>query len=229
MRTLVIDTALDRLTVAVHDGDEPVHVRCLELSKGHQEKLAGLVRAALAEIGGPADLDRVGVTVGPGSFTGLRVGMALAQGLAAAASRPLVGLSTLDALALSVDGGPRPVAALINARRGQVYMRIFPAPADADAVSGATTEAAAWDIDLARHHIADLGSDAMLVGSGATLFPELSLRAEALSGPTPLALARLCRHSRPAIGPLKPLYLRSPDATPPTRLPGQPRRRKAGP
>lgn len=227
MRTLVIDTALDRLTVAVHDGDVPVHIQSLELSKGHQEQLAGQVQAALLATGRPQTLDRIGVTIGPGSFTGLRVGMALALGLATAARRPLVGLSTLDALALSTDPGPGPVVALINARRGQVYMRVFPGPVSAASVAAATTEAEALDLGHAQQRISGLGTDAVLVGSGAELFPGLPLPTQPLSGPDPLALARLCREMSPQSEPLKPLYLRAPDATPPTRLPGQPRRREA--
>ncbi|MDG9423026.1 tRNA (adenosine(37)-N6)-threonylcarbamoyltransferase complex dimerization subunit type 1 TsaB, partial [Streptococcus pneumoniae] len=84
------------------------------MTKGHQERLGGLVRDVAAEAdGGFEALDRIGVTVGPGSFTGLRVGLAFAQGLGAAVDRPVVGISTLAALAASLDDGDGPVAALI--------------------------------------------------------------------------------------------------------------------
>ncbi|MBL7396046.1 tRNA (adenosine(37)-N6)-threonylcarbamoyltransferase complex dimerization subunit type 1 TsaB, partial [Escherichia coli] len=65
------------------------------------------------------------VTVGPGSFTGLRVGLAFAQGLGAALDRPVVGISALDGLAGSLPEDGSPVAALIDARRGQVYIKLF--------------------------------------------------------------------------------------------------------
>ena len=226
MRTLVIDTALNRLTVAVHDDDRPVHVDSQNLSKGHQEVLAGRVRTALAEVGGVGRVDRIGVTIGPGSFTGLRVGMALAQGLATAAACPLVGLSTLDALALSVDAGAEPVVAVIDARRGQVYLRAFAGPVGTATVVRSVSTPEALDVGVARDRITELGPSACLAGSGALLFSDLPNPAYDLSGPTPLALARLCRQMTPVQGVLQPLYLRAPDATPPTRLPGQPRRRE---
>ena len=94
-------------------------------ASGHSERLGGFVRDAVAEAGGGFEaLDRIGVTVGPGSFTGLRVGLAFAQGLGAALDLPVVGVSTLDALARSAEAGAA-AAALIDARRGQVYLQTF--------------------------------------------------------------------------------------------------------
>lgn len=218
MRTLVIDTALNRLTVGIHDDDTAISVHSQELTKGHQELLAGQVQRALSQAGGLATIDRIGVTVGPGSFTGLRVGMALAQGLATTTRKPLIGLSTLDALALSVDAGVGSVAALIDARRGQVYGRFFPSGRSA-------SPAEALDLAIARERIVDLGAEAVLVGSGASLFADLPNPTLVVSGPEPLALARLCQRAALVDGPLKPLYLRAPDATPPSRRPGQPRQK----
>ena len=100
MRLLVIDTALGACTAAVFEDDRALAMRFEPMTKGHQERIGGLVRDVMAEAGGGFDsLDRIGVTVGPGSFTGLRVGLAFAQGLGAALDRPVVGLSALDALA----------------------------------------------------------------------------------------------------------------------------------
>ena len=126
MRLLVIDTALGACTAAVFEDERPLAVRFEPMAKGHQERLGGLVRDVMAEAGGGFDaLDRIGVTVGPGSFTGLRVGLAFAQGLGAALDLPVVGVSALDGLAASVDSAGPPVAALIDARRGQVYAKLF--------------------------------------------------------------------------------------------------------
>ena len=110
MRILIIDTALGLCTAGVFevapDGATTVlGLRSEAMVKGHQERLAGFARDAAATTdGGFRALDRIGVTTGPGSFTGLRVGLAFAQGLGAALDRPVVGVSTLDALAASVDG-----------------------------------------------------------------------------------------------------------------------------
>ena len=115
MRVLVVDTALGLCTAGVFEvqGESvrPLGLRSQAMTKGHQERLGGLARDAVAEAGGFEGVDRIGVTVGPGSFTGLRVGMAFAQGLGQALDRPVVGISTLDALAALADAPDR--AALI--------------------------------------------------------------------------------------------------------------------
>ncbi|HYD28433.1 tRNA (adenosine(37)-N6)-threonylcarbamoyltransferase complex dimerization subunit type 1 TsaB [Brevundimonas sp.] len=221
MRVLVVDTALDLCSAGVFDVDggeaRVLGLRSEAMAKGHQERLAGMVRDAVAEAGGFGGVDRIGVTVGPGSFTGLRVGLAFAQGLGAALDRPVVGLSTLDGLAASA-GGDGAVAALIDARRGQVYARFWRDGA-------AQGPAEALSLEAARDRVAAWGSGARLIGSGAALIADGAPDAAVmdLPGPTPEALARLTAAADPAASPPRPVYLRAPDATPPTRLPGQPR------
>jgi tRNA threonylcarbamoyladenosine biosynthesis protein TsaB len=144
------------------------------------------------------------------------VGLAFAQGLGAALGRPVVGVSTLDALADPLATAGVPVAALIDARRGQVYARFR----DADGPHG---EPDALTLEAASARIAGLASGAVLVGSGAALFTGTGVDIRVLDGPTAEALARLAAAADPALAPARPLYLRAPDATPPTRLPGQAR------
>ena len=222
MRLLVIDTALGACTAAVFDDDRALAVRFEPMTKGHQERLGGLVRDVMAEAGVPFDsLDRIGVTVGPGSFTGLRVGLAFAQGLGAALDRPVVGVSTLAALSAGLDDPALAVAALIDARRGQLYVRI--SRGDTVVVTDQ-----ALSIEAAAQRIAQLGPEVALVGNGAAVLidacPDLALaRRDDRIAPTPQALARLSAAADPAAAPPRPLYLRAPDATPPSRLPGQPR------
>ena len=216
MRVLVIDTALDACTAAVFEDGRPLAVRSEAMAKGHQERIGGLVRDVVAEAGsgGFAVLDRIGVTVGPGSFTGLRVGLAFAQGLGAALDRPVVGVSTLAALAGSADGGVGRTAALIDARRGQVYVQQFH---DGEPVG--PPEALA--IETARDRLA--GDEGRRVGSGAGLVADAPGTEAVRTTPAPAALAALTAAADSASAPPRPLYLRAPDATPPTRLPGQPR------
>lgn len=231
MRVLIVDTALGLCSAGVFAVEggvaRPLGLRSEAMVKGHQERLGGLVRDAVAEAGGTASgatgaggfdgIDRIGVTVGPGSFTGLRVGLAFAQGLGAALGRPVAGISTLDGLAASI-GGEGATAALIDARRGQVYARFW-----RDGVPEGPAEA--LSIEAARARAAEMGAGLRLVGSGAALIAEAVADATVfdLAGPAPEALARLAAAADPSAGPPRPVYLRAPDATPPTRLPGQPR------
>ncbi len=213
MRVLVIDTALDVCTAAVFEDGLALGLRSETMARGHSERLGGFVRDAVAEAGGFDAVDRIGVTVGPGSFTGLRVGLAFAQGLGAALDRPVVGVSTLSALARSADGGQGRTAAVIDARRGQVYVQTF-----IDGTSA--SEPQALDVEAASA-LLSAGRPWRLTGSGTALVDP-----RAAPGPTtplPRALAELTGELDPTIHPPRPLYLRAPDATPPTRLPGQAR------
>lgn len=219
MKVLVVDTALGLCTAGVFEVDgevvRPLGLRSEAMTKGHSERLAGLARDAAKDAGGLEGVDRIGVTVGPGSFTGLRVGMAFALGLGAALSRPVVGLSTLDALAGASEAPDR--AALIDARRGQVYARFWKG-------GEAQGAAEALSIEDAQGRVADLIAPA-LIGSGSGLVLQSAPGATVVEavGARPEDLARLTAALDPEANPPKPLYLRAPDATPPTRLPGQPR------
>ena len=219
MKMLVIDTALGACTAAVFDGDVRLAERSEPMTKGHQERIAGLVRDVVAEAGvGFEALDRIGVTTGPGSFTGLRVGLAFAQGLGAALDRPVVGISTLDVLAASLDDATGAVAAVIDARRGQVYARLFRDGAPVSAAEALSIETAVERLST--------GGPWRLAGSGApVLLEQAPALGEAfpLLAPTPAAIARLAIAADPETAPPSPQYLRAPDATPPTRLPGQAR------
>lgn len=219
MKVLVVDTALGLCTAGVFEVDgavvRPLGLRSEAMTKGHSERLAGLARDAAKDAGGFEGIDRIGVTVGPGSFTGLRVGMAFALGLGAALGKPVVGLSTLDALAGASDAPDR--AALIDARRGQVYARFWKA-------GRALGPAEALSIGDTQARVGELTAPA-LIGSGSGLVLEAAAGATVLEavGARPEDLARLAAALDPETNPPKPLYLRAPDATPPTRLPGQPR------
>lgn len=218
MRVLVIDTALDACTAAVFDDGRSLAERSEPMARGHQERIGVLVRDVADQAGGFGDIDRIGVTVGPGSFTGLRVGLSFAQGLGAALNRPVVGISTLQALAASAPNPAGRVAAVIDARRGQVYLQTF--------IDGAPDgEPAPWDIEAARLHLDEAGPDWRLIGSGAPLIAPVGAEILALATPTAAALAAMTLAADPASAPPRPLYLRAPDATPPTRLPGQARER----
>ncbi|MGQ2991221.1 MAG: tRNA (adenosine(37)-N6)-threonylcarbamoyltransferase complex dimerization subunit type 1 TsaB [Brevundimonas sp.] len=216
MKVLVMDTALDACTAAVFEDGRALAERSEAMARGHQERIGVLVRDAAEEAGGFDGIDRIGVTVGPGSFTGLRVGLSFAQGLGAALGRPVIGISTLKALAASAPDPSGRLAAVIDARRGQVYLQTF--------IDGAPDgEPAPWDVEAARLHLGNAGAGWRLIGGGAALIAPAGAEILDLVTPTAAALAALTLAADPATAPARPLYLRAPDATPPTRLPGQAR------
>ncbi len=131
MRVLAIDTTLEACSVAVIDTAD-VHGRhaheSLPMQRGHAEALMPLVARVLdrAQLNF-SNLDRIAVTTGPGSFTGLRVGIAAARGIALAAGKPAIGLSTLAAFAapfIAADD-TLPVVVAIDARHDNVYLQVF--------------------------------------------------------------------------------------------------------
>ncbi len=228
MRVLVLDTALDACTAGVFDDDRPLACHSQPMGRGHQEHIGILVRTCVQACGGFESLDRIGVTVGPGSFTGLRVGLAFAQGLGAALDRPVIGLSTLQALAASVPEAGLPgalacgsvthgaVAAVIDARRGQVYIQTF--------LEGEPQEEPrSSEIEEAREFLKASGQSWRMIGSGAALVAPQGAEILMSVVPSAAALASLTRAADPLLARPQPLYLRAPDATPPTRLPGQAR------
>lgn len=206
MRILALDTCLPACSVAVLDRKGVLASASESMMKGHQERLATMVREVMQAAGlGFSDLDRIGVTVGPGSFTGLRVGVAFAKGLSAALGVPCVGVGTLEALAGGADGL---VAAVVDAKRGQVYLQVFedgrPLMAP-DALELGT--AAARLVELCA------GRPVTLIGSGAPLLaPALpGATVKTAVAPDPADIARAAAKVRSPTPP-KPLYLRAPDA-----------------
>lgn len=205
MIILAIDTALETCSAAVLDGERVLAARSEAMARGHQERLAPLVAEVMAEAGVGFDrLDRVGVTVGPGSFTGLRVGLAFAKGLGVALDRPVVGVGALAAMGAGTTGF---AAVAVDARRDQIYLQAFrdgePLGAPEALAAG---DAARWLIDI------DPAGPGLIVGSGAALlagaFPDAA--ADPRAGADPVWVARLARGADPA--PPRPLYLRAPDA-----------------
>ncbi len=211
MIVLALDTCLGACSAALTDGDRPATWRSEPMARGHQERLAPMVRDLMGEARlAFGALDRIGVTVGPGSFTGLRVGLAFAKGLALALDRPCVGVGSLEALAASA-GSPGFCAAVIDAGRGHVYLQLFEAGLPLSAPDSLPVAVAAERLARAVGR-----RDARLVGSGAMLLAPLFPGAEVvgLSAPSPTAVARLAAHVSPS--PPRPLYLRAPDARPRT-------------
>src|SRR3981081_149950 len=129
MLILAIDTALDACAAAVLDtsAGELIAQESQPMKRGHAEALMPLIARVIKQSGiAFADLDRIAVTTGPGSFTGLRVGLSAARGIALAADKPVVGVTTLTAYAAPVvnEGGEHPVISAIDARHDHVYLQV---------------------------------------------------------------------------------------------------------
>ncbi|HEY2481371.1 MAG TPA: tRNA (adenosine(37)-N6)-threonylcarbamoyltransferase complex dimerization subunit type 1 TsaB [Caulobacteraceae bacterium] len=205
MRLLVIDTGLAVCQAAVFDGERPLSALSEAMTRGHQERLAPMVREVMeaAEVAF-TEFDRVVVTVGPGSFTGVRVGLAFAKGLALALETPCVGVGTLAALAASLGGAERR-AAVIDAGRGSVYLQLFDGAAELLAPD-------ILPLETAAARLAELAPVDSLVGPQASRLIQALPAAEAvdLAAPAAAAIARLAKDA-PLVPP-RPLYLRPPDA-----------------
>lgn len=126
MRILAFDTATSACTVAVADGENLLAELTLQVPRAHSTRLMPLIAQAIEESGlAKAELDGIAVGVGPGSFTGLRIGLATAKGLAYALGKPVVGVSTLRAIAYGTGAQAGLVLPMLDAKRGEVFAALY--------------------------------------------------------------------------------------------------------
>ncbi len=218
MRILAVDTALSACSVCVLDAGAaaPAALRSEIMDRGHAEALMPMLADLERDVpGGFATIDKIAVTVGPGSFTGLRVGLAAARAMGVGLGIPVVGVGTLAAFAAPVvaSDGTLVVASAIDARHGNVYVqavspggrllvapRVAPLREAARAVGGSAVRIVGPAADLLAAATLDLGLQA---------FTDPPQRA-----PDIVWVARLGLAADPAHAPPDPLYLRDPDAKP---------------
>jgi tRNA threonylcarbamoyladenosine biosynthesis protein TsaB len=192
------------------------------MERGHAERLVPLIGDLLGEAEASwSDLGRVGVTAGPGSFTGVRVGIAAARGLALALGIPAVGIGTLDAfLDMDGPGTEGTEIACLDARRGEIYVLARDAGSRSVLLPTAAMEPSA----AAQRLVADGVAPYRLIGSGAPLLaaslaqdaPGVAVSIlSAARTPDIASVARLAAAATPGRPPV-PLYLRGPDAKPQT-------------
>lgn len=178
------------------------------MTRGHQERLAPMAAEVMTEAGLDfSALDRIGVTLGPGSFTGVRVGLAFAKGLSVALDIPCVGVGTLQALAASDPPGP--IVAVTDARHGQLYIQAFDG---GDPLS--PPQALSLSDAVAAVKSTFEGRNPGFVGPGAAALAGHfeGARLNRLAAPDPFAVARLAgAMPLPDVRP-RPIYLRPPDA-----------------
>jgi tRNA threonylcarbamoyladenosine biosynthesis protein TsaB len=218
MLILAIDTALDACAACVLDTDAArlIAQESQAMKRGHAEALMPLIGRVIRQAGiAFAALDRIAVTTGPGSFTGLRVGLSAARGIGLAADKPVVGLSTLTAYAAPVVGqnAAQPVVSAIDARHDQVYFQVVsgdggslmrPRVAPIEEALGAAQFGAVHLVGNAAQILADRWP--------ADALPPFKVDPQ--PAPDIAWLAWLGAAVSPDIAPARPYYLRAPDAKP---------------
>ncbi len=219
MKILAIDTALEACSATVYDSEAGRTLSFIshDMRRGHAEALIPIIsdamKAANLEF---AELDRIATTTGPGSYTGLRVGISAAKGISLASGKPAVGITTLAAFSapLIAESAAVPVVAAIDARHGNIYFhmvganqRVLLSPRHAS-------------LEDAIHVIAS--GPVRIVGPAAELLASYWPRhvgyapasVDVRAAPNVEWVARLAANVDPTRAPVKPLYLRAPDATP---------------
>ena len=218
MLILAIDTALDACAAGVLDTGAArlIAQESQAMKRGHAEALMPLIGRVIRQAGiAFAALDRIAVTTGPGSFTGLRVGLSAARGIGLAADKPVVGLSTLTAYAAPVvsQNAAQPVISAIDARHDQVYFQVVsgdggslmrPRVGPVEEALGASRFGAVHLVGNAAKILADRWP--------ADALPPFKVDPQ--PAPDIAWLAWLGAAVSPDIAPARPYYLRAPDAKP---------------
>jgi len=220
VRLLTVDTSTNIFSIALSDDETVLGEECGDAGPSTSAAIPSLIRSLFTNSGfQPKDLDAIAVTTGPGSFTGVRIGIALVKGLAFATGKPVVPLSSLELLAMNAGMSAVPVCTMFDARKGEVYTATF---SFADGFKPTRMEKAADPITV----IDETVEPTLFIGDGATryrelicgrlgslaIFPEEHLHRPKASAAIPLAINLL--RSGAAVSPfeLLPRYLRLSEA-----------------
>ncbi len=220
MNLLAVDTSTTSCSVALFNGDRLLAEAIYTTGKTHSRRLLSMVHGILQDCGcDPLDIGGIAVTRGPGTFTGLRIGISTVKGLAEATQVPVVGVSSLAALAFPFFLSKCPVVAMIDARRGEVYHAQYCGGIDMPVLE---TPVGVSAPEIAAAILPDEG---ILVGSGAVLYREVFearcphirfadptqhvIRAASVGK---LAMARFRQQDVDATDALIPEYIRKSDA-----------------
>jgi tRNA threonylcarbamoyladenosine biosynthesis protein TsaB len=222
MLILAIDTALDACAAGILDTDAGTLIaqESQSMKRGHAEALMPLIARVIKAAGiAFASLDRIAVTTGPGSFTGLRVGLSAARGIALAADRPVVGLTTLAAYAAPIvsQDAEQPVISAIDARHDQVYFQVV--SGDGNPLIRPRVAPIEQALEASR-----FGAP-YLVGNAARILADRwpadappPFKVDAQAAPDIAWVAWLGAAVSPDTAPARPFYLRAPDAKLPKDL-----------
>lgn len=214
MLILAMDSCLQSCSAALADraSGEILASRWQDMPRGQAEAMPDMVDAVMTEHGDPYDkLAFIAVTRGPGSFTGVRIGLSFARALGQILETPVTSMTTLEAIARNVTRNPErlPLAAVIDARRGEVFMQVF------DAAIQPLSGPQAIAVDKAASLLPP--GPCLLTGSGADALADEAqgrIRADARPLPDAAVVALHAPIDPPPHGKPEPLYLRPPDAKP---------------
>jgi tRNA threonylcarbamoyladenosine biosynthesis protein TsaB len=219
MLILAIDTALDTCAAAVLDTEASklIAQESQGMKRGHAEALMPMIGRVIARSGvGFAALDRIAVTTGPGSFTGLRVGLSAARGIALAANKPAVGVTTLTAYAAPAVGqnGESPVVSAIDARHDQVYLQVVGGnggPLIVPQLVPVEEALTAWRFGAPYL----VGNAARILADRWPAHAVAPVAVDAREAPDIAWVGWLGAAVSPGSAPARPFYLRAPDVKPP--------------
>lgn len=206
---LAFDTSAAHVACALTRGHGVLDARHVDMAKGQGENLMPMLDDLLKSQDLTwADLDLIGVGIGPGNFTGIRISVAAARGLALGLGIPAIGISGLAALAY---GAPRPTLALVDGKRGAAYGQVF----DGDTPDAPSNDALTTWHDIASTHGFNIRADALIARAGeAPTLPIATAIALNVADLSDRLGADIAKTPRPA-----PLYLRAADAAPARDLP----------
>jgi len=224
MALLAVECATNACSAALWlDGKAGPH-RFLQMRRGHAETLMPMVREVMDEAACAfSDLDAIAVTTGPGAFTGIRIGLSAARGIALAANLPVIGITTLEAVAAANDHGDSYLLVALDSKRDDIYVQLFsphraPLSAPASVIPGQAADPVPEEAELA---LAGDAADRVAAALRGRQPPALRLTGPDL--PDAVVVARLAAQ-RLAAAPPKPadplpsaMYLRPPDAIPADR------------
>ncbi|MEW6186204.1 MAG: tRNA (adenosine(37)-N6)-threonylcarbamoyltransferase complex dimerization subunit type 1 TsaB [Thermodesulfobacteriota bacterium] len=222
MKILTLDTATETGGVGLLEGEELKAQAQIRVSKTHTGQLWKIIYFLLEEVGWDlAEVELFGVTIGPGSFTGLRIGLATIKGLALAGGKPVIGVSTLEALAHNFPSCPYLICPMIDARKKEVFSAFFQNDPEKGVVQ----------IGQPRHVkpeflLPELQGTVLLAGNGARLYADFFKKelGDLVLFPTPhlhlisplalgaLAYQRFLQQGAPPLEALHPIYIRPSDA-----------------
>lgn len=221
MRVLAVDTATTSCSVAIVDKTSLLSEFTLYREQTHSKHLMDMIKAALRMSGlNFSDLDGFAVTRGPGSFTGLRIGISTIKGLAVALEKPVVGVSTLEALALQVSYSRDLICPILDARKGEVYFSRY------RFLNGHLKNQTKERVAPPDKAVDDLSESCLFVGNGALLYKEIilekmgkfasfapliqnTIRASTMAY---LSMAKFEKNDTDDIEKISPYYIRKSDA-----------------